>query len=510
MEPTPVFRAYKPLRNLLRQYNLQQSLEDVWRLFDHLSNKKPLPLSFADGRPHRVRDYLFPWDLDIVARELILHASSTGTRRIDNFNSLKDVVNRIRDTENVSAQAYFAERGTDAQSAFASLFAVVHRQFPWQRKQSWTELMRYLKIFGEKEVEAVLQSGTGLSIREWYFMGMAVSGHMLREPGINADQDFRYFGIPLENSQRFFNKLGIGIEELRRKTHESQRYDENWLYSWNPLDETPLVSLDPKYPNRLHCPEPDLLLRRVSHGLYYDIVNVRGFANPFGQAFQAYIGEVARETFSGVTFELLEEEQYTVGQNVKHGTDWILIDRGANLFIECKTKRVRKAAKLAFDHDAVSADVDVLAGAIVQLYKNIEDALQEHTHWKPNGLPIYPLVVTLEDWYLFGPALSGMLRKLVLEKLQAQRLSPEILESMPYTVMSSSEFEQTGSVMAKVGIGAFFSNKHRPEYRDWLPQDYAKELFLDAWKESSRRLFADDWKRLFPELEGRNPPNAAP
>lgn len=61
MSPTPVYTAYKPLRNLLRQYNLRQSLEDVWMLSDHLSSKKPLPLGFGDGQPHRVKDYLFPW-----------------------------------------------------------------------------------------------------------------------------------------------------------------------------------------------------------------------------------------------------------------------------------------------------------------------------------------------------------------------------------------------------------------------------------------------------------------
>lgn len=502
MNPSPVYTAYKPLRNHLRQYNLQQSLEDVWMLFGHLSNKTPLPWGFGDGHPHRVRDYLFLWDLDIVARELVLHASPSGTLRIANFNSLKEVGNRIRDIENVSAKAFFADRGTGALNAFVSLYAVVHRQFPWQRKQSWTELMRYLKIFGEKEVEAVLQEGTGLSIREWYFMGMAVSGHLLREPGINAEQDYRSFGIPLERSKGFFKKLSIGADELRRKTFEAQRYDENWLYTWNPLEETPLVALDPAHPNRLHCPEPEFLLRRVSQGLYYDIVNVHGFANSFGPSFEAYVGVVVRETFSGIPFELMAETQYQVGLNAKHGTDWILTDRGANLFIECKTKRIRKASKMAFDHATVSGDVEVLASAIVQLYKNIADAVQAKTHWVPNGLPIHPLVVTLENWYLFGPALSGMLRNLVLEKLQVQRIDIAILETMPYTVMSTSELEQTSPVWARVGIAEFFSKKHGAEYRDWLPQDYAKDVFPDAWKASSRNLFAEDWERLFPEMKG--------
>ena len=137
MIPTPVYTAYKPLRNLLRQYNLQQSLEDVWMLFGHLSHKTPLPWGFGDGQPHRVKDYLFLWDLDIVARELMLHASPTGTRRIATFNSLKEVINRIRDIENVTAKAFFADRGTGASSAFASLYAIVHRRAPSKTNAMW-------------------------------------------------------------------------------------------------------------------------------------------------------------------------------------------------------------------------------------------------------------------------------------------------------------------------------------------------------------------------------------
>lgn len=488
------------MRNLLRQYNLSQSLEDIWALASHLTDKTPLPPSFGNGRPHLIKDFVHPWDLAIITREIISHASPVGTLRLNTFASVGAVTNKLRDIENAASALYFQKRGRSADAAVASLYATLHRQFPWQRQRHQTTLMRYLKVFGEETVETVLLQGTGLSIRDWYLMGMAVSGHMLKEPGINAQQDFQPFGISAAKSESFFKTISIGIEDLRKDIVASQLYDENWEYSWNPLEKTPLVSLDPAFPNRLHCPIPELVLRRISRGLFYDLLNVKGFSSPFGRAFETYVGDLIRETFAGFAYELLEERPYKVGSNTKHGTDWILMDAGANLFIECKTKRVTQAAKMTFDRDVVIVELDVLATAIVQLYKNIADAQKGLTQWKPNDLPIIPLIVTLEDWYLFGPEIHNLLRELVRAKLSDNNIEAGVLESMPYHVASSSELECVAGVLARVGLDHFFDVKQRPEHNNWLLQDFARVVFPDAWSEAPRVLFKQDWVRVIPEL----------
>lgn len=143
--------------------------------------------------------------------------------------------------------------------------------------------------------------------------------------------------------------------------------------------------------------------KRVSQGLFYEIYQAEGFSNPFGASFQVYLGEVLSETFPGPRFTIYEEREYKVGRNRKDGVDWILTDDQANLFIECKAKRMTVGAKSAVDPAIIGQQVDYLAKAVIQLYKNISDALAGHTHWPRNDRPIFPpLVVTLEDWYLFG------------------------------------------------------------------------------------------------------------
>lgn len=497
-----VYEAYKPLRNHLRKYNLTQSLADIWTLSDHLANRTQLPRTFDNGQPHWVKDLVYQWDLAILTREVVLNASPQGALRLDNFNSLASVINRIRGVENAASAEYFRTSGDDAQNALASLYATVHRQFPWQRQRQMTTLMRYMKVFGAQAVETVLMQSSGLSIRDWYLMGIAISGHMLREPGINAQQDLQAFGITPERTQAFFEKLSMDIEPLRQKTLSMQLYDENWLYSWNPLEETPLIAVNPKTPHLLYCPIPALVLKRFSQGLFYDLKEARGYENPYGHSFQAYIGDVIHETFRGSTYQLLAETPYRDGRNEKHGADWILMDSSANLFIECKTKRVKQTAKMAFDRDAVQDEFEVLARAIVQLYKNIADAQRGITQWVPNSRPIYPLVVTLEDWYLFGSPVGSVLKGLVLEKLKAMKMDTGVLDTMPYTVVSSGELEAVGSVLAQAGIHPFLEGRHKGSFKDWLVQDYAQEAFPAACRNAPRILFSDELVRVISEISG--------
>lgn len=75
-------------------------------------------------------------------------------------------------------------------------------------------------------------------------------------------------------------------------------------------------------------------------------------------------------------------------------------------------------------------------------------------------------------------------------------------DSMPYTVVSSGEWEAVGSVLAQVGIHPFLEGRHKENFKDWLVQDYAQEAFPDACRKAPRILFRDDLIHVIPEIAG--------
>lgn len=490
---TNIYKSYKPLRNLLRQCNLEASLVDVWQLSQHITNNGAAPVK--EGMPpYSLKPYLYPWDIPTIAREVVLNANRKGMKRLNSMDAMRSVINTIRQIENVGSSERIV-----VEDVMKELHRISHRQFPWQQQSDLLGLLRYLKIFGSPEVEPILELKTGFSIREYFLLGLYLISHLQERVGINAQEDFTSIGISREKSFKFFMTLSSSIEELQELMLGEQKYDETWEYTWNPLEAKPLISLDSNNRHHLYCPVPDFLLRRFSHGLYYDLVKSSGFSTAFGTSFQNYIGEVLRAVFALPDFTVCSEESYFVGKDLHHGADWVLVGVDANLFIECKTKRMIQIAKFSVGGADLDGEIGIIADAVIQLYKNIKEATDGKSKWVCNGRPSFPLVITLEDWFMFGPLPQSLLRTFVTERMTAAGLDLTWLESMPYAVASAREFERLTGIVKEVGIKLFFGGKNGAEYKQWMWEEYSREKFPDAKRTNLQVIFKQDWDRIIPD-----------
>jgi hypothetical protein len=495
------YDAYKPFRNYMRRFDLVSGLTDVWRYSVHIMEGQPLPADYAVGKGEMVslKRHLYPWDLDILARELLLNAGKSSDRSLRTWGHLAVAGNHIRALED----AAYSEPGAKPSDVMLELHRIAHRQFPWQISMGMAPMMRAFKVFGEAAVEAIVVRDLGMTVRQFLLLGTAVGGHFLSRWGMSTNQDYGVLGISRDASNAFFKRITCTTAQLREETAKRQSYGRDWAYTWNPLEATPLVSFDSAFPDRVLCPIPRYLLRRASGGIFYDLTNSAGFTNPFGNSFQAYVGEVIEATCRAPAFSALAEEPYHVGKRKKHGVDWVLSDCTAHLFIECKTKRLTLNARTLSDAVALDSDLDIMAKAIVQHYHNIRDALDGKTKWVPDGRPIYPVVLTLEDWFIFSPRVGGMLKTHVCRLLAEAGISEEVLLEMPYTVASAHEFEITGQIIAQVGIFAVMSKKTAPEQQGFSLLPFARQDFPAEMRRVNPRLFADDWARMMPDLPGQ-------
>ena len=189
---------------------------------------------------------------------------------------------------------------------------------------------------------------------------------------------------------------------------------------------------------------------------------------------------------------------YYVGKNKLHGVDCVLYDETGHIFIENETKRPTVNAKTLADALALDKDLAIMATAIVQHYRNIRDALEEKTKWKPDGLPIYPIILTLEDWFTFSPHVDEMLKKHIRQMLPKAKIPKRVLDEMPYTVASAHEFELAIQVIAQLNI-------YQSSAEDcWRPTNVVPlAVFMGEFKEQmisvNQSLFANDWERLIPQ-----------
>jgi hypothetical protein len=490
-----MYDLYKPFRNYMRQFPLLPSLEYIWVYSEHIANGLVLPpaLRFRNsiGGTVNLKDTIFPWELDLLAREIVLNAGTDGTRSLGTWHDVSTTINLIRHIENGISSRY-----TSSENVLRELHRIVHRQFPWQSPPSTSSMMRYLKIFGGGDMDPIVSRETGLNMKQFYKVGLAIGGHFRKQSRMSTNQDYRVIGVNAEMTSAFFSRLTTDVATLRKATKAQQRYDDGWAYSWNPLRACPLVSFDPNNPDRILCPIPSFLMRRVSEGIFYDIAGREGFENAYGLSFQKYVGDALKEICPSPKFEIIDEEEYKVGKYRKDGVDWIVMDETANIFIECKAKRLRQDAKFVTDGDGLAAALDVMAGYIVQHYKNIQDALDGKTKWKRNNRPIFPIVITLENWRIFTPPIVGILTTQIKARLDRASIDHGCLESMPYTVASIEEFEIAAQVMAQVGILPFLGLKTDQTHREWALSPFSPGLFPDEVKQAHLRLFSDEWMKL--------------
>ena len=124
------------------------------------------------------------WELDILAREIILNCPERGNKSLYSWQQFSRAINMIKEIDN---DIYAQYRHPHTENIWLSLFRLLHMQFPWQHPPNQHALLRYFRIFSADDLAPVLQSAIGLTAAELYTIGMALTGNFMDQFGFNVD-----------------------------------------------------------------------------------------------------------------------------------------------------------------------------------------------------------------------------------------------------------------------------------------------------------------------------------
>lgn len=496
-----MYHHYKPLRNFVAKLDRDTSLLQICQFYQNIASDIPIPMGFCRLNPKglpSVKHVIHAWELDILAREVILNCGSGGTKNLFVIKDFIAVVNLIRKMQDIQVHGRLEDM------IFQEMHRIIQQQFPWQTSSTELRLSRYFRIYRTPEIETLLKEETGLSIKQFYLLGVAVSGNFISKNGFNIKTDFTGFGISDEQRDSFFERVVMDVESLKERTKSVQEYNENWSYTINPLQSTPLVAFNSALPHMVICPIPNFLLTRISEGLFFDLLNIKGFENPYGNAFEKYVGEITEELITTPDIAIEAGKEYFVKKDRKHGVDWYVFDGSAAMLVECKAKRLNLKARYQLEEEALLKEVDLLAKFIVQNYKNLNDVVAGYTEWRSESRSLHPVVVTLSEWNLFGPSISQRIEKTVLGLLAKAGLDSALLEQYPYTVMSVEEYETAIQIISKVGLAEFFNEKNNHEHKSWLVMPFINSRYSAElpnvrrdYLRSELDIMREDWNLEF-------------
>lgn len=481
--------SYQPFRDKLREVALWPGLMSVFAYSQYIQGEMVLPPQLMTSSLRTVGEPwqagLFPWALELLARELILNGRPRDGARLTDGASMFALLESIRTLEDEAWRQHDASED----DVLLEMSRIAYRQFPWQAGISTEDLARYYLMFSEPRLAASIESEFGLTVIELFQIILLVKNEMTQQPMLQMA--FSQIALPsiLPALNALASRLGKPVDEMREALAAAQRYDVNWAYTFNPLREFPLVHMGNE--QSMLCPIPYLLIRRLTDGVYYDLIR-RGdnAVSLFGEAFEAYVGRAARKAL-GDRCTVLGDEIYSSPQ--KRSIDWIVEDDSATLFIECKLARPDlKAQTLITDGDPFAAALKRLGEAIVQGYGTLSDALAGHyPHWRSDGRPLYPVIVTLAEWYAFGPLVGRTLQAHVDAGFAKRELDRALLERYPFTICSAAEFEGLLHVLRTVPIDQVMIGKVEGQHKEWMLGPYLNRHFaIQAEREAA--LFEQD------------------
>lgn len=494
-------QQYKNFRNNLRRTNRSESLYVLWNYAQNLQFGR---LINQDIEVHEqfvkaktwIEKSVHPWEVEVLTREAILWGSENKEdHTLRKWQYMADTTNKLKHFEN-----YLAAKYIEKNDVLTELMRISHRQFPWQSQYPNDEIaIRYYKIFNTKELGTIIENATGLTLNKLYTIWLAFTGLALQRYSVKYLPNVQLPNITVDDVRKFLSIYSLELSKLKEILSAETEINDRYVYKFCSIKKYPIIRMDAFGIDSLVIPVPTHLFWRLTSGLYYDLYNTPNFDHAFGDSFQDYIGAVIAKGCP--VLQLIPEFSYSKD---KKSTDWILHDGKTGIFIECKTKRLTDDAKTHINDVNLEAQMDIAADFVIQVYKNILDYKEgRYRDAVPNNLTnLYPLIVTLEDWYFYGDKLYKILETKVTEKLTNKGLDLNLVKTYPFSICSAQDFENIVQVLSLVDIDEFFKKKvFDNDKLLWSFYPYVHETFPNETKKI-KALFHDDYTRLFDVGEG--------
>ena len=403
-------------------------------------------------------------------------------------------VNKLKQLEDAVLTQYVTQKNIVKEVAQRQ----AHRQFIWQiHRSNAINLARYFKIFGRTEVSNLIEAQTGLSTAKIFGIGIMLWQYF-KENFTVPEMKFNIPEIQQVDVAKFEPLFIAEVEDLQPILRGEIQVNDKFLYAFHSMKRFPVLRNSRTRGTAYFSPLPDLIFHQITRGVYYLVKWIGPAGNILGKAFQQFIGDVLNATELTPRYTILPEERF--GKQGKDTVDWIVANKDEALFVESKTKRFTGSSiEELLSDESTDRDLEIIAEAVVQIYKSISD----YQNGKYPSLPycehlrIYPLVVTMEDWFLMGNSLLTVKAK-AQEKMNQLALPLSWLETMPFSICSTHEFELFVDVIKTESVSSVIEMKQKdPEMISWTYAAYLENKYGDHIRRKTT-LFPNIFEEILP------------
>lgn len=311
-----------------------------------------------------VQLFLIPKELPREQGNLVLDCSK--------FESICETINRLRALENVEAARYLSGDFT----IWGEMHRIAQRQFHWQRGYFNTpQVYRYAHLYAQGKCADYFKQTYGLEIADILFTGFGLFAAYLTEPWVARNTSLPEVGLTDEIVQRALPMMSCSRDEARTGTVALVEQAQHEHGSPIPtallpslLRKTPLIYVDDR--NQLISPIPEMILFRVTAGLYYDLLpGGQDIINDANDRFEQYCAELIEAMMK--RFTIRRAHRYGPKSTQLETPDVLIRDKDTLVVVaECKATKLTYLAQFAEDpFEAARRQYMQLAKGVFQLWR---------------------------------------------------------------------------------------------------------------------------------------------
>ena len=344
-------------------------------------------------------------------------------------------------------------------SAWSLMHRMAYQQFPDQEAQGYVPrslvLYRWLapgvQAWAGFDFEKAFHRAHGLTLGEAWAAGYALYRWTVDNAGTSFEGDGLTRALGLgggahDMAERLLRTVSCDYASYRALLDAPSGQRSGFEpYNLNPLRRYPVLRL----PDGGHVvPIPGFLLRRITHGLYYDLIDLDrpGFARLIGLAFETYVGKLLEGQWAGVMPPC-------------DGSPWVVYDAETAVVVASLTRPFGALSRSTGDCAQVRRDLG-RPGGVVDCVARMQDTVEGREAGQPamgvlRDRRAVGLVVALEDFYL---ANGPFIRRIVNEELEA-RGRPRMNATIQLSHVGGLEALCALSLQSAVGVPALMANK---------------------------------------------------
>jgi hypothetical protein len=282
---------------------------------------------------------------------------------------------------------------------FSEMHRIAQRQFHWQRGYlTVPQFYRSAYVYGGKKCTAHFLSRYGISIDQFSVIGFAIYAATDGHPLVAGLNDLSEIGITEQDIQAALALCALSIPEAREKARAIRK--KNWPTAYQPsvLRQAPVLICGEQN-RRLRVPIRELLLQRITSGIFYDLVSGSSdLRNESAERFESYAYELMRASLPAANIG--REFLYRVSRTEMKSPDILIeLDDEIELVVECKgTKMSLEAQYSERPEDDARLKLDELAKGVFQIWRFYSHIRLGLANSKRAGRTKRGVVLTLDPW----------------------------------------------------------------------------------------------------------------